>query len=267
MKISLRHFVERYAVRNLAGKIPVYTVNFGGYDRMHKAPSSDKYKFFVFTDKSYSFTTVDGWSIVNVPTGVFSSIALARSFKVLGHLLFPETGPLFYIDSSFMLLDCLILFLDSLLGSELVFFDHPCRKTVRSEIMACLSVGKLELDFDVSNLDGLADFLRFHDNHLFASGFMFRSLYSPDVVRLMEYWYKCIMSLTWRDQITLPFALHSCNIKPSSVGASIYLNPYLVPSPHIGSPFLHRLKWVFKACLLKCFSLFLCHFRNFLNLF
>lgn len=240
--MTLDSYLERISMSPGRGAIPVYSVMVGPYDVMSPVSPEGGFEYVLFTDQT-DLQVPRPWQKVMLPPWDGNPTLLARAIKILAHRLFPDSNACIYIDASFRV-DCsLQAFIDRYCSGDLSLFPHPERNSVREEIEACIRCGK-ETESIYNRLpQEFRGFLDRNDVNLFASGFLYRQLRNKHLREVMEEWFRHVVSVSVRDQISLPYALSAGNFQASAIPLNIYHNRYVYPKLHRGSPVLDRWKW------------------------
>jgi hypothetical protein len=189
----------------------VYTAIFGGYDTLQGiGQPSPGVRYICFTDDR---TLRDGrWEIVHVDRDG-DGTDLNRHIKINPHLYLPDHDYSLYVDGNVQILrDVGPLFEKYSALGIIAAPRHPLRTCLYDEARACIAAGKGDADRISEIVCGYeaAGFPRrsgLHEFHL-----LFRETYSPDVIRLMETWWREYERGGGRDQITFPYSAWRCAV-------------------------------------------------------
>lgn len=201
-------------IRKLFRKKIIYTANFGDYD--DKFESADKY----FNEENNPF---DG-SVEHL-----SSRFMAKSYKVLNPLNYD-----IWIDSSLEIFDRKRF--EKLFSGDLCVFKHPFNKTVRDEINACSEANYIN-EKQIKNIEDLykSSNLSVDITPVYASGIIYRTKKAREFNRL---WWELICTYSYRDQLTLSYALAQFpELDFKVVDINVYnmdgvINPYFLFHQH-----------------------------------
>ena len=183
----------------------VYTANYGGKNKFGEPEIADSWskdlKLVYFTDQPFES---DVWDVVTEKkTG--DSHRLAKWYKINSHELFPGE-PTLWLDSSIKLLEDPTRFLQG--WDNILVRIHRQGDDVYEEAAACIESGKG--DSETINAQ-VAEYRkqRFPEKSgLYINGILFRKP-TEATTRLNKAWWEQICKYSSRDQISLPYVLHT----------------------------------------------------------
>lgn len=189
-------------------KLCIYSAAIGGYDAVRKPKHVDPFAdYYVFTDEP---EVPAPWRKLEIPQALsgYDSYMQAKMLKLLPHRYLPKGYEYsLWQDANLVQQISLSALLNAWEGCEFGNARQAMRNCVFDEINACVKVGKDSID----KLQAAANL--FHDSGmsrslgLYANGHLYRKHNSPKVVRLMEKWAYDSITITKRDQVTLPYTL------------------------------------------------------------
>ena len=187
----------------------VYTANYGGKDRFKEPLVADSWskdlKMVYFTDQPFES---DVWDvIVEKKTG--DSHRLAKWYKINPHELFPGE-PTLWLDASIRLMEDPTRFLQG--WDNILVRTHRHRDDVYEEAEACIQAGR---DIKYSIVAQVAEYKRQgfpEKSGLYINGILFRKP-TADTTRLNKAWWEQIRRYSSRDQISLPYVLHTQGVE------------------------------------------------------
>jgi hypothetical protein len=191
-------------------KKTIYTACFGDYDK-REGDSADVY----FNEENNPF---------DVNAKHLSPRLMAKMYKVLNPLSHD-----IWIDASIKILDRKGL--EKLLGGDFTLFTHPFNKSVKEELDLCHEIGyvndvhkqKIVDLYKSANMD-------IEKTPLYAAGVLYRTKKADSFNRL---WWSLICQYSYRDQLTLPYAIaQSPELKVKVLDLDIFNNDYLKVSKH-----------------------------------
>ena len=204
-------------------KIAIYTAIYGDYDTL-KPPlnrgTENLVDYFIFTDqdlKTEGFTTV-----INSKYKKKSNSLKARYAKIKAHDHLLDYDYLVWFDASFQIDEKEIIeLINNNANKDLFLFKHPNRICVYKEITACYFAYKekpikLFLQNIFYKIKGLKK-----NSGLYATGIFIRKC-KPKVNKLFDHWFKHVLYLSLRDQISLTYALKKNPVNFLILDADIY---------------------------------------------
>lgn len=217
-------------------KIAVYTCVTNGYDKVlppvDPVPGVDH---ILFTDRPHEFSR--GWQTrpVELAEGLSPSLA-NRYYKLLPHKALPEYDASIYLDANIQITSSLKPFLADVLGGDedMVFFEHPSRRTVAQEAEACIAAKRMKsadaLIAEVAEYraDGFPD-----AGNLTGNSILTRRHMRPSVIAVMEAWWELVSTKSGRDQISLPYLRWKMDTFDREIGPHFSIeSPYFQRYPH-----------------------------------
>lgn len=188
----------------------IYTACFGGYDNKEE-DSADVY----FNEENNPF---------DVNTKQLSPRLMAKMYKVLNPLSYD-----IWIDASIKILDRKGL--EKLLGGDLTLFTHPFNKSLAEELNLCHKIGYVN-DSHRQNIIDLykSANMDIEKTPMYAAGILYRTKKTGSFNRL---WWSLICQYSYRDQLTLPYAIaQSSELNVKVLDLDIFNNDYLRVSKH-----------------------------------
>jgi len=199
----------------------VYTAICGSYDRLRPIPERFRkgWEAYCFTDGDIS--TVPGWKIVHVQRGNLLPVAFSKKIKILTEGFLPGADPTLWIDASLSVIASLDEYVNGFLQEDMVLIRHPERDCVYEEMEACVRLHKADpkrIEFQKKAYMNM----NFPPHRgLFKAGILFRKS-SYRVASLNRIWWAYTLRYaTWRDQLTLPLALHLMHWNPRQIDDSV----------------------------------------------
>lgn len=186
-------------------RVAVYTCITNAYDRLPDLPQWPHCDFICFTDNPYLRS--DRWEVRYLPADDLDAARRSRLPKILPHRFLLEYPISVWVDANVTVhTDLAAMARQELASRSAAFFTHPERTNVYDEAEVCI---RLEKD-DPATLRRQADAYRDEGlpagiDDLVTCTIMFRRHRDPEIIRLMELWWKEILRHSRRDQISLPF--------------------------------------------------------------
>lgn len=217
-------------------KYLVYTAVFGGYDRIYppvqRDPSVD---YIVFTDDPA--LQVPGWQVIPVDLARFATPKAANLYyRALVHRLLPDYDASLYVDGNIRIIDPTAALFKALeqSGAALMLYRHPLRNTVREELAAVMSAGKVSdaerAKQEVEEYFGAG----FPDNvGLGETTIIVKNHRHPKLDAAMGLWSDLFQAHLNRDQLSFPFVIWKTNLDVAWLEGSFREpNPYFARYPH-----------------------------------
>lgn len=184
----------------------VYTAVFGNYDRVAAVQRTWRGAFMCFTDNPDLVGS--GWEVVRIEPGEEGPAVASRRFKMLPHKYLGAFTRSLYVDANIALRRSPSVLFDKYLEGHLMALpEHRFRNCAYAEAQACVRDGLLAQEVAARQTAAYRA-AGFPENHgLTENNVIFRRHNDPDVIGLMEAWWKEYLQFGRRDQISLPFLL------------------------------------------------------------
>lgn len=214
------------------GRCVIYTAIAGDYDQLREPVYVDPNCDYVcFTDNPKLTSNV--WEIRALPDWKKDANRSAKQIKVLPHRFLPEYDCSIWVDGAFEITGNLRELMQIYMrNSNILCFMHYRRAHVYEEAEVVGQAGfdmadKISEQMELYRKEGFMD-----DNELIAGGVLFRKHHQPEVIRLMESWWKEIINHSRRDQLSFNYCAWKEKVIFDMVDENIYENLYLKAYPH-----------------------------------
>ncbi len=206
----------------MKNKIVIYTAIFGRYDGLIPQPRFPGIDYVCFTDSPIKSKS---WEIKQVERQYEDPTLDARHHKILGYKYLSEYDISIYIDGNFLMLSNPRKLIEEYFSDNtlLAFFDHENsddrRNCIYKEYEALIKLGEERGHFkdDPDKMKSLMDLLESEGypegNGLISSGVLIRKHNDPELIELMDNWWKYVVNYTRRDQLSFNFALWKTGFK------------------------------------------------------
>lgn len=203
-------------------KKAIYTVITGDYDQIRQAPNYPGWEPVLFTDKVPDNSM--GWDVRLIePDKSICTRKLSRKYKILSHIYLSEYNLVCYIDANMKLV--------KEPPSHPIFFSHPSRSKIFFEARTIVDLKKDGAETVKEQIDNYKR-VGFKDNQgLFSNGFFVRD-HSPEINKLHEFWWENVKRFSYRDQLSLPFAVWKTGIRPKKTTAYYIAKRYITIGTH-----------------------------------
>ena len=193
----------------------VYSIIIGKYDNISTFNKQEGFNYFLFSDIKYHGTN---WTIISIPKLIekvnVSNIKLTRYFKLFPHLFFKDYELSIYIDASYIIKgDLNELLLKTLNPSfNLYILQHPYRNKVFQEFVAVIKFKK-DTKKSVNKVKKKYIKEKFPDNlGLTQNCLIIRNHNNKIIIKLMKIWWNEIKNYSYRDQLSLNYAIWKLNL-------------------------------------------------------
>lgn len=190
-------------------KLVVYTAITGKYDAVLEPQVIDvNCDYICFIDSPpAAYHGVWQFRPIQNESGL-DSVRLARRYKLLPHLLFPEYAFSIYVDGNLQINASLREYLARYAGSRPMLCQrHPERDCIYEEAAAVLNFRLDEHDIVCEQMQRYR--LEGFPSHigLTCTNVLFRQHHDPDVIRLMNDWWAEVSAGSRRDQLSFSYAV------------------------------------------------------------
>jgi hypothetical protein len=193
----------------------VYSIIIGKYDKISAFNKQEGYKYFLFSDIKYNKAN---WTIISITKLIkkvnTSNLKMTRYFKLFPHLFFKDYELSIYIDASYIIKGNLNeLLLKTLNPSfDLYFLQHPARNKVFQEFLAVIRLKK-DKKKSVNIIKKKYIKENFPDNlGLTQNCIIIRRHNKKKIIKLMKIWWNEIKNYSYRDQLSLNYAIWKLNL-------------------------------------------------------
>ena len=192
----------------------VYSVIIGKYDYILTFKKQEGYSYYLFADQNYKNTN---WTIIPISKIIektnISKIKMTRYFKLFPNLFFKDYDLSIYIDASFIAKGNLNELLIKTLNPtfDIYFLQHPRRNKILQEFSAVLR-NKRDTKKIVNIVKKRYIKEKFPDNlGLTENCIIIRRHNNKKVIKLMKIWWNEIKNYSYRDQLSLNYAIWKLN--------------------------------------------------------
>jgi hypothetical protein len=205
--------IYKYNIKSI--KKVVYSVIIGDYDNISPFPFQEGFDYFLFSDVIYNNTN---WTIIPISELIkkenISNLKMTRYVKLFPHLFFKDYELSIYFDASYIINGDLNELLLKVLNPsyDLYFLQHPVRNTIFEEFLEVLN-SKKETNESVIRVKNRYIKENFPDNlGLTENCIIIRRHNKNNIIKLMEFWLKEIKNYSYRDQLSLSYAIWKLNM-------------------------------------------------------
>ncbi|MBT3514389.1 MAG: DUF616 domain-containing protein [Nitrospina sp.] len=189
----------------------VYTALFGDYDDLLDPVSSADCDYICFTDNPYLKSDI--WKIKIVPADS-SGKMMNRLYKIKPQVYLKNYQASLYVDSNIKISkDPIELFKKYLNSYKILAIKHVDRNSIYSEALSCMASGYVDNNLILKQMFYYADDGYPANEALTENRILFRSHNAPEIISLMELWWKELNAWVQRDQLCLCYAAWKLGIK------------------------------------------------------
>jgi len=212
-------------------KFVVYTALFGDYDDLIDPAPSTFCDYICFTDNPNLKSDV--WNIEIVPAEETGRM-MNRMYKIKPHIYLQNYQASIYVDSNIKILkDPFELFQKYLDKNKILALKHVKRSSIYSEAVSCMASGFVDNNLTLQQMCSYASEGYPANNALTENRILFRSHNDPQIVSLMELWWKELNTGAKRDQLSLCYAAWKLDIKVGYISENPrFENKYFKWYPH-----------------------------------
>ena len=213
----------------------IYTVIVGDYDII-KPPlvKNSNWKYIVLKN-NHSISDLNGWDeVIDFNDDkIIDPRILSRKPKILPHYYLSNFNYSIYHDANIQINYNPDVLFNLYKKFDMALGAHPGRNCVYKECLRCKEIGKDSIE----NIVRMENFLRMNNfprkNGLTSNGVLFR-WNNNKVNELMEYWWQFIENFTYRDQLSLGYAISQYpNIKIKINSKALYSNGSFKKNSHL----------------------------------
>ena len=216
-------------------KVAIYTAITGGFDDLHElSVVNENFDYICFTDDPNLKS--DFWDvrlIDNEEDNKLDVIRKARRYKMFPHIYLKDYDYSLWIDGNFDIVGDVEEYVNTYLNdSKLLAIPHEERDCIYEEGRATIEANK---DYpDIVNLE-MEDYKKegYPEHYgLIVSGIIFRDHHDPEVIKLMEDWFREVQNYSQRCQLSFNYVCWKNNFKYDQCDLYYYRNQYFFRTDH-----------------------------------
>jgi hypothetical protein len=183
----------------------MYTAITNNYDNLKEITIvSPEIDYIAFTDNKNLKSKI--WKIVQIDDIVMDHVRTVKHIKMLPHLFLKEYQYSIWIDGSMRIKRDIQPLLKHLYKDQLTVFKHPQRNCIYQEMEVCCNLKLDDTEKMKRQMETYRNIGYPKNNGLIASGVLLRQHHNPEVIQLMEDWWKEIVTHSKRDQLSFNYA-------------------------------------------------------------
>lgn len=189
-------------------RVVIYTAITKDYDEL-KEPAiiSNQCDYICFTDDPTLISPT--WQIRPLPPSDLDIVRQCRQVKIMPHFFLPEYEYSIWVDGNVEIIGDIDQLIEQYFinGDKTLYtFKHPVRDCVYEEAKECIKNGKDNEKIIRKQLALLKSEYYPKHNGLIESNVILRKTHSPDVMQLMEQWWKLVKNYSRRDTLSFNYA-------------------------------------------------------------
>ncbi|MGG0740711.1 glycosyltransferase domain-containing protein [Niallia taxi] len=189
-------------------RVVIYTAITKDYDEL-KEPAiiSNQCDYICFTDDPTLISPT--WQIRPLPPSDLDIVRQCRQVKIMPHFFLPEYEYSIWVDGNVEIIGDINQLIEQYFinGDKTLYtFKHPVRDCVYEEAKECIKNGQDNEKIIRKQLALLKSEYYPKHNGLIESNVILRKTHSPDVMQLMEQWWKLVKNYSRRDTLSFNYA-------------------------------------------------------------
>lgn len=202
-------------------KVVVYTAIVNNYNPLRNPVHIDpKIDYVCFTDQPRWFSLANNtiWKGRPFPKSNLDPTRMNRQVKLLPHQFFPEYEYSVYVDGSISIIGDIRALLEKYNYSSMLSFKHPLRSCIYEEGKVCIDMHKEAPEVIIRQLNQYKEDGFPEQFGLIEGGVLIRKHNEPTVVKLMEDWWREVVTQSRRDQLSFPYVAWRNGYWPVTMG-------------------------------------------------
>ena len=192
----------------------VYTCITGGYDKLNPVTPEKDWDYICFSDTEQPVNL--GWKICNIPGELegLSKVKQARALKIIPYNFVNDRyEEIVWVDAGRRIISSISELATGLSDNDLLIPDHPDRVSIYEEAKEILKLKKAPKE-DVEKLLSIIKFDKYPEqNGLVQTGLLIRNLKNLVCKDFCERWWKLVVEVCHRDQLSFNYVLWKNPIK------------------------------------------------------
>jgi hypothetical protein len=202
-------------------KIVAYTAIVDNYNPLQNPLYIDpQIDYVCFTDQPKWCSLVNNtvWKCRPFPRMDLDATRMNRYVKILPHLFFPEYEYSIYVDGSIRITGDVRELLNQYGHPNMLSFKHPRRSCIYEEGKVCIEMRKEDPDTITRQLEayrseGFPERFGLTENNV-----LIRQHNNPIIIKLMEDWWREVITKSRRDQLSFPYVAWRNGFWPVTMG-------------------------------------------------
>ena len=206
-------------------ELVIYTAFTGDYDSLKEPEFIDKDARYVCFTQNPDLKS-DTWEIIQMEDSTLDDNRIAKQYKVFPNRYFPDFKYSFWLDGTFKIKGSIREYVSKYINSSMLTVVHPERDCIFDEAAASMHFPRY------SNYTMSKQVEKYRNEGmplhygLPVLGALFRKHDDPEIVSLMNQWWKEIIIFTNQDQLSFSYLMWKNNFHPSVAPVYYWINEY-----------------------------------------
>lgn len=206
-------------------ELVIYTAFTGDYDSLKEPEFIDKDARYVCFTQNPDLKS-DTWEIIQMEDSTLDDNRIAKQYKVFPNRYFPDFKYSFWLDGTFKIKGSIREYVSKYINSSMLTVVHPERDCIFDEAAASMHFPRY------SNYTMSKQVEKYRNEGmplhygLPVLGALFRKHDDPEIVSLMDQWWKEIIIFTNQDQLSFSYLMWKNNFHPSVAPVYYWINEY-----------------------------------------
>ena len=206
-------------------ELVIYTAFTGDYDSLKEPEFIDKDAKYVCFTQNPDLKS-DTWEIIQMEDSTLDDNRIAKQYKVFPNKYFPDYKYSFWLDGTFKIKGSIREYVYKYINSSMLTVVHPERDCIFDEAAASMHFPRY------SNYTMTKQVEKYRNEGmplhygLPVLGALFRKHDDPEIISLMEQWWKEIIIFTNQDQLSFSYLMWKNNFHPSVAPEYYWINEY-----------------------------------------
>lgn len=206
-------------------ELVIYTAFTGDYDSLKEPEFIDKDARYVCFTQNPDLKS-DTWEIIQMEDSTLDDNRIAKQYKVFPNRYFPDFKYSFWLDGTFKIKGSIREYVSKYINSSMLTVVHPERDCIFDEAAASMHFPRY------SNYTMSKQVEKYRNEGmplhygLPVLGALFRKHDDPEIVSLMDQWWKEIILFTNQDQLSFSYLMWKNNFHPSVAPVYYWINEY-----------------------------------------
>lgn len=206
-------------------KLVIYTAFTGNYDELKEPEFIDENCDYVCFTENPDLES-DTWEIVQMEKSTLDDNRKAKQYKLFANRYFSNYKYSFWLDGTFKIVGSIREYIYKYAKSKMLAVVHPERDCIYDEAVMAMPFPRYSNYTMINQVEKYRSEGMPEHYGLIAAGALFRAHNDPEIISIMEQWWKEIINYTNQDQLSLPYAMWKNNFCPSVSKVYYWANEY-----------------------------------------
>lgn len=187
-------------------KLVIYTAFTGNYDELKEPEFIDENCDYVCFTENPDLES-DTWEIVQMEKSTLDDNRKAKQYKLFANRYFSNYKYSFWLDGTFKIVGSIREYIYKYAKSKMLAVVHPERDCIYDEAVMSMPFPRYSNYTMINQVEKYRSEGMPEHYGLIAAGALFRAHNDPEIISIMEQWWKEIINYTNQDQLSLPYAM------------------------------------------------------------